>query len=84
MPKTDTTVADTTDSQTADEPLLTVTDVAERLRLSPWATRKLIEDKKIPSVYLGPKTLRVKPAELRAYIDGLPTERPEPANSLTA
>lgn len=82
MPKTQ-TVAESTHTGTDidDEPLLTIAEVAARLRLSPWSVRELCKTGKLEVMYLGPKTIRVKPSVLRDYIEGLPTTRPEPANA---
>lgn len=85
MPKSTPTVDQPTDSPAAvpdeDERLLTIADVAERLRCKPWSVYKLCDSGLLPNVYLGPKSRRVRPSDLRAYIAGLPTERPEPANA---
>lgn len=64
-----------------DLELLTVDEVAIRLRLKPWKVYQMCDDGVLPSVYLGRKSRRVKPADLRAYIDNLPTTRPAAAAS---
>lgn len=66
-----------------DEPLLlTIDDVAEKLRVKPWSVYQLCDSGRLPSVYLGPKSRRVRPQDLRDFVDGLPTERPLDAKAL--
>lgn len=84
MKKTTPTVPTATDSQAElgdDLELLTINEVAEKLKLKPWAVSQLLGSGDLPSIYLGPKTRRIKPADLRAYIDSRPSTRPEFANA---
>lgn len=61
--------------------LLTIAEVAEKLRVKPWSVYKLCDDGILPCVYMGPKTRRVKPDDLRAYVASLPSSRPEPKSA---
>lgn len=70
------TVAPDTDNEQDSLELLTVVEVAEKLKVKPWAVYKLCDSGALPCVYLGPKSRRVKPADLRAYIEALPSTRP--------
>lgn len=63
-----------------DLELLTIDEVAVRLRLKPWSVYALCDSGELPSIYLGRKTRRIKPADLRAYIDSRPTTRPAAAS----
>lgn len=65
-----------TGAAVADDELLTIAEVAEKLRLKPWAVSKLVQSGALPSVYISHKARRVKPGDLRAYIDALPSVRP--------
>lgn len=71
---TDSTGVSTVESDTA---LLTVAEVATELRLKPWAVYNLCRSGELPSVYLGPKSRRVKRSDLVAFIAALPDTRPE-------
>lgn len=62
-----------------DLQLLTIAEVADRLRLKPWSVYQLCDSGALRSVYIGPKGRRVRPVDLRAYIDALPTVRPTSA-----
>lgn len=64
-----------------DLQLLTVADVAERLRVKPTTVYDLCNAGTLPSVYLGPQTRRIKASDLRDYIDSLPSVRPAAANA---
>lgn len=53
------------------EPLLTVKEVAQLTKLSEAAVRKRSERGEIPGkVYLGPRTLRFKAAEIERWRNG--------------
>lgn len=56
--------------------LLTVAEVAHELRVKPWLVYQLCDAGDLPSIYLGPKTRRVKRDDLKAYIDSRPDIRP--------
>ena len=58
-----------TDNKDADERLLTVKDVAERLQMSVSWVYKQTEAGLLPCVRLG-ASVRFRPSELRAYIAG--------------
>lgn len=78
------TVTPTTDTGLdldEDMELFTVDEVAEKLRLKPWAVYKLCDSGELPSVYLGRKTRRIKPSDLRAFIESRPTTRPAAASA---
>lgn len=59
-----------------DWDLLSIKDTAAKLSVKPWFVYQLVGDGVLPSVYLGRQTRRIRRADLRAYIEGLPTERP--------
>lgn len=63
--------------------LLNVFEAAEILAVKPSTIYDLCKSGELTGVYLGPKTLRIRPADLVSYVEGLPTERPEFANSST-
>ncbi len=54
-------------------PFLTVRDVANELRLDRSTVYRLVERGEIPAVRVG-GSIRIDPAELRAYIYGPPPE----------
>jgi excisionase family DNA binding protein len=54
--------------------LLTYEDVAARLRVSEPTVRRWAAAGTLPVVHIG-RSARVKPADLAAFIDALPTER---------
>lgn len=58
------------------EKLLTIPDLCERLALKPAFMRKLIFQKRIPTVRLG-RCVRFKPSEIEAWI----AERSTPARA---
>ena len=86
MPKT-ATVPPTTDSPSEsaltddDLELMTVAEVAKKLRVAPYKVYEFCRDGLLPCRYLSPKAIRIKPADLHAFIESRPTTRPEPANS---
>ncbi len=52
------------------DPLLTVKEVAARLQVSPEQVRRLIRAGDLPSVDLGPRTVRIRPADLEDFLGG--------------
>ena len=64
--------------------LLTVTEAAEALAVKPFTIYQLCKTSELTGVYPGPKTLRIRPDDLVAYVDALGSERPEPANASSA
>lgn len=76
------TLADGTDNGAeileieADTLLLTIEETAEHLRVKPWMVYQLCDKGEIPSIYLGPKTRRIKRDDLIAYINARPDTRP--------
>ena len=63
----------------ADERLLTVPEVAERLRLSIFTVRELLKEGRLRGFRLGgtKSGWRVTDADLQAFIDAARGERPE-------
>jgi len=57
------------------ERLLTAADVAEILRLSVRTVRRLIDEDKLPIVRIG-RRVRVRPEDLRSFLDASGQERP--------
>lgn len=52
----------------AMEPLLTVAEVGEALRITPKAVRALIYQGKLQAFYLAGRRVRVKMADLNAFL----------------
>lgn len=59
-------------SERADQRLLTVPEVAERLRVHPITVRRLIKAGRLPAVRIG-RAVRVRVADVEAY--GRPREK---------
>jgi len=57
------------------DPLLTVTEVAEVLRLSVRSVRRLILENKLRVVRIG-RAVRVRPEDLRSFLDASGQARP--------
>ena len=57
------------------EPLLTVADVAEVLRLSVRSVRRLVDEKLLQVIRIG-RAVRVRPEDLRSFLDGSGQEKP--------
>lgn len=58
--------------------LLTLAEVADRLRVSESTVKRLKDDGRLPTVNLG-RSVRVRPADLAAFVDTLETSEPVPA-----
>lgn len=56
----------------SDALLITVKEAADRLSLTPWSVYRLLDDKKIASVYQGRRRYVVVES-MREYVDNLPT-----------
>ena len=68
-------------------PLLSVGDVALRLRQSPWTIRAKVRDGTLPALRIGngPRApIRIDPAELEAWLDGHLASSPKPPASEAA
>ena len=52
----------------AEEPLLTVADVARALRLSVRSVRRIVAEDQLPIVRIG-RAVRVRREDLRSFID---------------
>lgn len=63
------------------EPLLTVEEVAEALRVSPVTVRRIIGKSEIETVRVGERHVRVAPSALKAYLAGH-TRQPTRAESV--
>lgn len=59
------------------ENLLKVEEVAEMIGMGRSKTYALIKEGAFPVVRLGEKTIRVRPEDLRRWIDSLPRTGPE-------
>jgi excisionase family DNA binding protein len=59
----------TTISRLLDEPLLTMREVASRLGISERTARAVRASGRLPIVRPSPGTIRVRPDDLRAYIE---------------
>jgi excisionase family DNA binding protein len=57
------------------EPLLTAADVARILRLSVRSIRRLIAEDELPVIRVG-RSVRVRPEDLRSFLDASGQERP--------
>lgn len=66
------------ESQGDVEPLLTVADVAEVLRLSVRTVRRLIAEKQLRVVRVG-RSVRVRPKDLRSFLGASGQEKPQGA-----
>jgi excisionase family DNA binding protein len=62
--------------------LLTVHETADRLRLSPLSTYRLIADGHLPAIRLGTKLLRVRADDLAKFLT--PTAVPAPSTEFAA
>jgi hypothetical protein len=54
---------------------LTIAETSERLRVSPYVTRKAIKDGILDAITLGPRTVRVLPESVERLLAG---EKPDP------
>ena len=62
--------APTATSQPGDEQsLLTIPDVAERLRMKPASVYELVRRGDLPSIRIGPRQVRISVAQLRLWIE---------------
>lgn len=59
------------------EKLLKVEEVAEMIAMGRSKTYALIKEGAFPVVRLGPKTIRVRPEDVRKWVDSLPYHGPE-------
>lgn len=59
--------------------LLTVHDVAERWQVSSRTVRRKIDDGHLPTVSLGAKLVRIRPADVARYEQEGPAPWPDPA-----
>lgn len=59
---------------------ISVKEAARRLAISPWLVYQLCERGELASRYIGRRRV-IEPEAVKAYAEGLPTERPatEPA-----
>lgn len=62
-------IADALEGREAPE-LLTLEEVRERLKVSEWTVRRLVAKGSLRAVHIG-RLLRFRPADLRAFIEGL-------------
>jgi len=51
----------------ADEELMTITEVAERLKVSRQRVNILIKDGRLPAVQLSPRTVVIRKADVEAF-----------------
>lgn len=49
--------------------LLTINEVADRLKLTRGWVRQLVRDGEIPSLKLGPKSVRIKESDLERWME---------------
>lgn len=57
------------DATTSMQPLLTIEEAAEILRVEPTTVKGWVREKKLPAVKLSYRTLRIRPQDLQNYID---------------
>ena len=70
--------------RTVDE-LLTVAEVAERLKLNQQTVRNWIDEERLPALRIGPRRVRVKAGDLEAFVSsGATTNRPPSADASDA
>lgn len=65
------------ESTASTERLLTAADVADRLRVSTMTVYRLIASGRLTGIRLGDKSMRVRPADLDAYIAASTTASPD-------
>lgn len=51
-----------------DRPLMTVAEAAAYLNVGTWTLYRWINDERIPAHRLGPRSMRVAPADLDAFL----------------
>lgn len=56
----------TTPASNRDESLWRVRDVVARLRVSERTVRRLVEDGTLPVIHIGRRSVRFRPADVRA------------------
>jgi excisionase family DNA binding protein len=53
-----------------DDELLTVEQAAQKLQMHPDTVRRLLREKTLPGVKMGPRQWRVPASALRHYVNG--------------